>query len=51
MGKFPIHIAIIYIRIIKNHEDHMKDMLRGGLEWFCEKKRDWGPYGCKLEGR
>ena len=29
----------------------MKDMLKGGLEWFCKEKRAQRPYACKLEGR
>ena len=38
-------------RIINDHEEHMKEMLTGGLEWFCEEKRGRGPFVLKLEGR
>ena len=38
-------------RIIRDHETHMKDMLKGGLGWFCSDKRIEGPFVAKLEGR
>ena len=38
-------------RIIKDHEEHMREMLKGALEWFCAEKRDKGPFVLKLEAR
>ena len=38
-------------RIIRDHETHMKDMLKGGLGWFCSDKRIEGQFVAKLEGR
>ena len=40
-----------FSRIIKDHETHMKDMLKGGLEWLCSEKRGKGTHVAKLEGR
>ena len=42
---------VFFFRIIKDHENHMKDMLKGGLEWFCNERRGKGTYFAKLEGR
>ena len=38
-------------RIIKDHEVHMREMLKGALEWFCAEKREKGPFVLKLEAR
>ena len=43
--------VVVFSRIIKDHETHMKKMLKGGLEWFCTEKRGKGAYIAKLEGR
>ena len=40
--------VFFFSRIIKDHETHMKEMLKGGLEWFCTEKSG---YIAKLEGR
>ena len=29
----------------------MKEMLKGGLEWFCSEKKGKGNFAAKLEGR
>ena len=42
--------VVFFPRIIKDHETHMKEMLKGGLEWFCTEKRGQGTYIAKLEG-
>ena len=36
--------------MIEEYQDHMKDMLKGGLEWLC-KKRQENEYVAKLEAR
>jgi uncharacterized protein (DUF2249 family) len=38
-------------RIIKDHEVHMREMLKGALEWFCAEKREKGSFVLKLEAR
>ena len=40
-----------FSRIITDHEVHMKEMLKGGLEWFCNEKKGKGNFAAKLEGR
>ena len=40
-----------FSRIITDHEVHMKEMLKGGLEWFCSEKKGKGNFAAKLEGR
>lgn len=42
-----IHI----FRIMNDHETHMREMLKGGLEWFDKEKRGRGLFAVKLEGR
>ncbi|CAI8016455.1 hypothetical protein GBAR_LOCUS10095 [Geodia barretti] len=39
------------VKIIKDHEVHMREMLKGALEWFCAEKREKGPFVLKLEAR
>ena len=46
-----IHYIYIYARIIKEYRDHMKDMLKGGLEWLCAKRKENDGYMTRLEAR
>jgi hypothetical protein len=39
------------VKIIKDHEVHMREMLKGALEWFCAEKREKGSFVLKLEAR
>ena len=40
-----------HARIIVEYRDHMKDMLKGGLEWLCDKRQENNRYMAKLEAR
>ena len=36
---------------MKDHEDHMREILEEALTWFCNEKRGRGQFGLKLEAR
>ena len=42
---------LLFTRIMNDHETHMKETLKGGLEWFDKEKRGRGLFAVKLEGR
>ena len=44
-------IIILHARIIVEYRDHMKDMLKGGLKWLCDKRQENNRYMAKLEAR
>ena len=50
---FNVHqkCVSLFSRIITDHEVHMKEMLKGGLEWFCSEKKGKVNFAAKLEGR
>jgi len=44
-------VNTLHARIIVEYQDHMKDMLKGGLEWLCDKRQENNGYVAKLEAR
>ena len=36
-------------RLIEKYQDHMKDMLKSGLEWVCKKRQENNEYVARLE--
>lgn len=44
-------VIVFFPRIIRDHETHMREMLKGGLQWFCTERKEKGNFILKLEAR
>lgn len=45
------NVNVLNARMVEKHRDHMKDMLKGGLRWLCDKRQVNNGYMAKFEAR